>query len=107
MLISVDNYLNFLIFSRYLVRKLLLITFGYQVLHIFYPFFYCPFQNKIVNLCPTKNMSLMKQQVYNLKEFAARHHLESIYGAYASHIHIDDLCEKDFIEMALETHLVH
>lgn len=47
-------------------------------------------------------MSLMKQQVYNLKEFAARHHLESIYGAYASHIHIDDLCEKDFIEMALE-----
>ncbi len=44
----------------------------------------------------------MKQQVYNLKEFAARHHLESIYGAYASHIHIDDLCEKDFIEMALE-----
>ena len=44
----------------------------------------------------------MKQQVYNLKEFAARHHLESIFGAYAAHIHIDDLCEKDFIEMALE-----
>lgn len=102
MLISVDNYLNFLIFSRYLVGKLLLITFGYQVLHIFYPFFYCSFQNKIVNLCLTKNMGLMKQQVYNLKEFAARHHLESIFGAYAAHIHIDDLCEKDFIEMALE-----
>lgn len=38
MLISVDNYLNFLIFSRYLVGKLLLITFGYQVLYIFIPF---------------------------------------------------------------------
>ena len=102
MLISVDNYLNFLIFSRYMVGKLLLITIGYQVLYILYPLFYCPFQNKIVNLCPTKNMGLMKQQVYNLKEFAARHHLESIFGAYAAHIHIDDLCEKDFIEMALE-----
>ena len=44
----------------------------------------------------------MKQQVYNLKEFAARHHLESIFGAYAANTHIDDLCEKDLIEMALE-----
>ena len=45
---------------------------------------------------------MKQQQVYNLKEFAARHHLESIFGAYAAHIYIDDLCEKDFIEMALE-----
>ena len=44
----------------------------------------------------------MKQQVYNLKEFAARHHLESIFGAYAAHIYIDDLCENEFKEMALE-----
>ena len=44
----------------------------------------------------------MKQQVYNLKEFAARHHLESIFGAYAAHIYIDDLFEKNFIEMAQE-----
>ena len=39
MLISVDNYLNYLIINKYLLEKLLLITFGYQVLHIFYPFF--------------------------------------------------------------------
>lgn len=45
---------------------------------------------------------MKQQQVYNLKEFAARHHLESIFGAYAAHIYIDDLCEKDFIEMAYE-----
>ena len=45
---------------------------------------------------------MKQQQVYNLKEFAARHHLESIFGAYAAHIYIDDLCEKDFIEMAQE-----
>ena len=44
----------------------------------------------------------MKQQVYHLKEFAARHHLESIFGAYAAHIYIDDLCENEFKEMALE-----
>lgn len=50
---------------------------------------------------------MKQQQVYNLKEFAARHHLESIFGAYAAHIYIDDLCEKDFIEMAQERHLVH
>lgn len=42
---------------------------------------------------------MKQQQVYNLKEFAARHHLESIFGAYAAHIYIDDLCEKDFIEI--------
>ena len=35
---------------------------------------------------------MKQQQVYNLKEFAARHHLESIFGAYAAHIYIDDLC---------------
>lgn len=45
---------------------------------------------------------MKQQQVYNLKEFAARHHLESIFGAYAAHIYIDDLCERDFIEMAQE-----
>lgn len=45
---------------------------------------------------------MKQQQVYNLKEFAARHHLESIFGAYAAHIYIDDLCEKNFIEMAQE-----
>lgn len=45
---------------------------------------------------------MKQQQVYNLKEFAARHHLESIFGAYAAHIYIDDLCEKSFIEMAHE-----
>ena len=44
----------------------------------------------------------MKQQVYNLKEFAAQHHLESIFGAYAAHIYIDDLCENELKEMALE-----
>lgn len=44
----------------------------------------------------------MKQQVYNLKEFAALHHLESIFGAYAAHIYIDDLCENELKEMALE-----
>lgn len=44
----------------------------------------------------------MKQQVYNLKEFAAHHHLESIFGAYAAHIYIDDLCEDELKEMALE-----
>ena len=44
----------------------------------------------------------MKQQVYNLKEFAAQHHLESIFGAYAAHIYIDDLCEDELKEMALE-----
>ena len=33
---------------------------------------------------------MKQQQVYNLKEFAARHHLESIFGAYAAHIYIDD-----------------
>ena len=49
---------------------------------------------------------MKQQQVYNLKEFAARHHLESIFGAYAAHIYIDDLCEKDFIEMA-QAHPVH
>ncbi len=32
---------------------------------------------------------MKQQQVYNLKEFAARHHLESIFGAYAAHIYID------------------
>lgn len=80
----------------------MLITIGYHILHIFYPLFYSSFQNKIVNLCPTKNMGLMKQQVYNLKEFAARHHLESIFGAYAAYIYIDDLFEKNFIEMAQE-----
>ena len=31
---------------------------------------------------------MKQQQVYNLKEFAARHHLESIFGAYAAHIYI-------------------
>lgn len=80
----------------------MLITIEYHILHIFYPLFYSSFQNKIVNLCPTKNMGLMKQQVYNLKEFAARHHLESIFGAYAAYIYIDDLFEKNFIEMAQE-----
>lgn len=80
----------------------MLITIGYHILHIFYPLFYSSFQNKIVNLCPTKNMGLMKQQVYNLKEFAVRHHLESIFGAYAAYIYIDDLFEKNFIEMAQE-----
>lgn len=80
----------------------MLITIGYHILHIFYPLLYSSFQNKIVNLCPTKNMGLMKQQVYNLKEFAARHHLESIFGAYAAYIYIDDLFEKNFIEMAQE-----
>ena len=44
----------------------------------------------------------MKQQVYNLQEFAAQHHLESIFGAYAAHIYIDDLCEDELKEMALE-----
>ena len=40
----------------------------------------------------------MKQQVYNLKEFAAQHHLESIFGAYAAHIYIDDLlCSRDLL----------
>lgn len=49
---------------------------------------------------------MKQQQVYNLKEFAARHHLESIFGAYAAHIYIDDLCERIYRD-GLRAHPVH
>jgi AraC family transcriptional regulator, transcriptional activator of pobA len=34
---------------------------------------------------------MKQQQVYNLKEFAAKYQLKDIFGAYAAHIHTDVL----------------
>lgn len=45
---------------------------------------------------------MKQQQLYNLKEFAARHQLNDLFGAYASYLHLDDLQEKALSEMAGE-----
>lgn len=34
---------------------------------------------------------MKQQQVYNLKEFAAKYQLKDIFGAYVAHIHTDVL----------------
>ncbi len=50
---------------------------------------------------------MKQQQVYNLKEFAARHHLESIFGAYAAHIYIDVLNGSVLRDVASERTLFY
>ncbi len=37
----------------------------------------------------TNRIIMTKQQVYNLKDFALRHHLPDIFGAYAAHVAFD------------------
>lgn len=44
----------------------------------------------------------MKQQVYNLKDFALRYHLQDIFGAYAAHVAFDDSHDEELCEMAGE-----
>lgn len=49
----------------------------------------------------------MKQQVYNLKEFAAKYQLKDIFGAYAAHIHTDVLNGSVLRDMASERTLFY
>lgn len=45
---------------------------------------------------------MKQQQVYNLKEFAAKYQLKDIFGAYAAHIHTDVLNGSVLRDMASE-----
>lgn len=45
---------------------------------------------------------MKQQQVYNLKEFAAKYQLKDIFGAYAAHIHTDVLTGSVLRDMASE-----
>ncbi len=44
----------------------------------------------------------MKQQVYNLKDFALKYHLQDIFGAYAAHVVFDDTQDVALEKMAGE-----
>ena len=44
---------------------------------------------------------MKQQQVYNLKEFAAKYQLKDIFGAYAAHIHTDVLNGSPFLSKSV------
>ena len=50
---------------------------------------------------------MKQQQVYNLKEFAAKYQLKDIFGAYAAHIHTDVLTGSVLRDMASERTLFY
>lgn len=50
---------------------------------------------------------MKQQQVYNLKEFAAKYQLKDIFGAYAAHIHTDVLNGSVLRDMASERTLFY
>ena len=50
---------------------------------------------------------MKQQQVYNLKEFAAKYQLKDIFGAYAAHIHTDVLNGSVLGDMASERTLFY
>lgn len=50
---------------------------------------------------------MKQQQVYNLKEFAAKYQLKGIFGAYAAHIHTDVLNGSVLRDMASERTLFY
>ncbi len=45
---------------------------------------------------------MMKQQIYNLMDFAIGHHLQDIFGAYAAHVAFDDSQAESLSQMASE-----
>ncbi len=45
---------------------------------------------------------MKQQQVYNLKDFAVRYQLDSIFGAYAAHFSVSELNGNTLVEMAGE-----
>lgn len=50
---------------------------------------------------------MKQQQVYNLKEFAAKYQLKDIFGVYAAHIHTDVLTGSVLRDMASERTLFY
>lgn len=64
-----------------------------------FPEYSCRLLNKVVYLRPKLDVE-MKQQVYNLKDFALRYHLQDIFGAYAAYVTFDDSHQEALCEMA-------